>query len=131
VSAPVQEYRERVVARPEDSAERWGNEGLRVLSTPAIVGHMETVCVRMLAAQLGPGQMTVGTAVEIRHLAPVLVGDPVDIAVRPVESGRRMTIEFTVTDRNGQLVATGSHRRSIVDTAAFMARLDGPARKGS
>ena len=116
-------YSETIVPGPSDSAQRWGNTGLDVLSTPAIVGHMETVCVRMLATHLPPDTMTVGTAIEMRHLAPVRVGEPVDIEVATPEIGGRMTFQFRVTDAQGQVVAKGSHRRAMVETKQFLDRL--------
>ena len=118
------EHREQVIGRPEDSAERWGNLGLPVLSTPAILGHMEMVCVRMITPHLAPDQMTVGVAVELRHLAPVPIGEPVDIVVRAADLGRRITVTFTVTDRHGQLVADGTHRRAVVNATEFRSRVD-------
>lgn len=118
------EHREQVVGRPEDSAERWGNLGLPVLSTPAILGHMEMACVRMITPHLAPDEMTVGVAVDLRHLAPVRIGEPVDIVVRAADLGRRITVEFVVTDQHGQTVADGTHQRAVVSATAFRSRLD-------
>jgi fluoroacetyl-CoA thioesterase len=115
----------RVLARPEDSAERWGNEGLPVLSTPAIIGHMETACLQLLEPLLGAGQMTVGTAVDMRHLAPVRVGRHVLVNVWLTEMAHKITVEFEITDENDTLVASGQHRRAIVAVEDFIARLRG------
>jgi predicted thioesterase len=111
-----------VVTMP-DCASRWGNEGLHVLSTPAMLGHMEQLCVDTLAPYLGDGQMTVGIAVTMRHLAPAGLGEAVtyEIATDAVEA--KMSFSFRATAPSGRLLSDGTHQRAVVDRVAFLARL--------
>lgn len=106
-----------------DCASRWGNEGLHVLSTPAMIGHMEQLCVDVLAPHLDDGQMTVGIAVSMRHLAPAGLGEPVTYEVGTDAVDRKMSFSFRVTDSSGRLLSDGTHQRAVVNQAAFLASL--------
>jgi fluoroacetyl-CoA thioesterase len=110
------------VTRP-DCASRWGNEGLQVLSTPAILGHMERLCVDTLAPHLAADQMTVGTGVNLRHLAPARLGEAVTYEVATEAVERKMIFSFRVTSSAGLLLSDGTHQRAVVDEAAFLASL--------
>lgn len=111
------------IVRPEDCATRWGNEGLNVLSTPAILGTMEQACVELIAPCLRPGEMTVGTQVEMTHLAATPEGDEVSYDIALVLTGKRIQVEFTVTDTSGTVVSQGRHGRAIVMKDRFLARI--------
>jgi fluoroacetyl-CoA thioesterase len=110
-----------------DCASQWGNDGLDVLSTPAILGHMERLCVDTLAEDLAPGEMTLGTGVQMRHLAPACLGQEVTYHVTAGRLDRRITMTFRVTDASGGLLSDGTHERVVVDEARFRARLAGAA----
>jgi fluoroacetyl-CoA thioesterase len=112
-----------VVVAEADCATRWGNEGLLAFSTPAMLGHMERVCVEALAPLLPAGAMTVGTSATLRHLAPTPAGAEVRIRVRLVEPGdRRLVFAFEADDPWGR-VGEGVHERYVVDEASFRERL--------
>ena len=111
-----------VVTTP-DCASQWGNDGLHVLSTPAILGNMERLCVEALAPYLAAGQMTVGTAVSMRHLIPASIGEAVTYEIAADAFDRKMSFSFRATDSSGQLLSDGTHQRAVVDQAAFLARL--------
>lgn len=106
-----------------DCASQWGNEGLHVLSTPAMLGHMEQLCVDTLAPHLRDSQITVGIAVSMRHLAPAGLGEPVTYEVVTDAVGRKMNFSFRATDSSGRLLSDGTHQRAVVDVAAFLASL--------
>ncbi len=94
-----------------------------MLSTPAMIGHMEQLCVDTLTPYLHDGQMTVGIAVSMRHLAPASLGEAVtyEVATDAVEA--KMSFSFRATDSSGRLLSDGTHQRAMVDEAAFLARL--------
>ncbi|WP_083999919.1 thioesterase family protein [Actinomadura kijaniata] len=124
---PRVDARRTITVAPADCATQWGNDDLEVLSTPAILGHMERLCVTAVAPHLRSGQMTVGVSVEMRHLAPTPVGEKVEFHITTALTGRRFTVTFTAADSAGRVLATGTHDRAIVDEAAFRARIGGPA----
>ncbi|MFI6637823.1 thioesterase family protein [Nonomuraea fuscirosea] len=121
---PVHGSRTITVAAP-DCASQWGNDGLDVLSTPAILGHMERLCVDTLAAHLSPGDMTVGTGVQMRHLAPTNLGQNVTFQVTADRLTRNITVSFQVTDADSRLLSDGTHQRVVINEATFRARLSG------
>ncbi|MEV4727625.1 MULTISPECIES: thioesterase family protein [Micromonospora] len=121
----VEGERTRVV-REDDCATRWGNEGLMVLSTPAMLGLMEQTCVEVLAPVLSSGEMTVGVGVTLTHAAAAGRGEPVTYRVALTVAGRDVDVDFTVVGPTGTVLGHGSHRRRIVDRAAFLRRLAPP-----
>ena len=111
------------VVEEDDCAVRWGNEGLYVLSTPAILGAMEKVCVDLMAPKLAPGEMTVGVDVHLEHLAPTPMGDTVTFDVVMTCDGRNIDVDFTATDSRGTLVSRGTHKRAVINRDRFLAKL--------
>ncbi|WP_431885464.1 thioesterase family protein [Micromonospora wenchangensis] len=121
----VEGERTRVV-REDDCATRWGNDGLMVLSTPAMLGLMEQTCVEVLAPVLAAGEMTVGVGVTLTHAAVAGCGEPVAYRVALTVVGRDVDVDFTVVGPTGTVLGHGSHRRRVVDRAAFLRRLPPP-----
>lgn len=98
-------------------------EDLRVYATPWVVSDAEYTCRDMILDHLDAGEDSVGTHVEIDHLAPTLLDmwAEVSVAVAAVE-GRRVTFEFSVRDAVEE-VARGRHVRFVVDVAKTAERL--------
>jgi fluoroacetyl-CoA thioesterase len=105
----------------EMTAERLGSGDVPVLGTPALMAMIEAAAVAAVADHLDDGDTTVGSAVELDHIAPTAVGVRVEAtaALREVD-GRRLRFAFEVTDPAGP-VARGSHDRVIVDRRRFLA----------
>ena len=103
-----------------DTAAAVGSGEVPVLATPRVLALAERATVAAVAGVLQAGATTVGTRVELDHLAPSLVG--ADLAVETVlerVDGRRL--EFAVRLRNcDRPVASGLITRVVVDTDAFL-----------
>ncbi len=96
---------------------------LAVYSTPSMVHDVELTCHELLEPYLKDGTSTVGTRVEIDHMAPTPAGSWVEICAEVVEiDGRRVTMEAVVTDPVEQ-VGRCRHNRFIVDSAKTAERL--------
>ena len=105
-----------------DTARALGSGDVDVLGTPRALALAEAATVRAAAAGLEPGQTTVGTRVELDHLAPSPVGATVRAEATLVERGaRRLTFEVRLT-QDGRPVATGRVVRVIVDRDRFAAQ---------
>lgn len=104
-------------------------EACRVYATPELVRDIETSCRDLLLEHGDDGEDSVGTRVEVDHLAPTLLGMWVEITVTVAEiNGRAIT--FDVVARDGlEPVARGRHARFVVDVAKTAARLQGKAAK--
>jgi predicted thioesterase len=104
-----------------DTALAVGSGEVRVLATPRVVALVEAASVDALAGQLDPGTTSVGTRVELDHLAPSPVGARVTARAELVEvAGRRLTFDVTLS-QDGAAVARGRIIRAVVDRARFPA----------
>jgi fluoroacetyl-CoA thioesterase len=95
-----------------------------VLATGYLVGIVEWACIRALAGHLDDGEQTLGVHVDLSHEAPAPVGSPltVEVELSHVE-GRQLTFTVHAFD-DAATVCRGSHRRAVIDTERFLARLD-------
>ena len=96
-----------------------------VYGTPMMIMAMEIASVFAVAAHLPPGWVTVGSEVNIRHLAPTPVGATVVATSRVIEvSGR--SVLFAVEAYDGERkIGEGTHRRGAVNVARFLERYAG------
>ena len=104
-------------------------EKARVYATPMLVRDIEMTCREFLLEHLDPGEDSVGTRVEIDHLAATLLGMEVEISVSVAEvKGRAVT--FAVEAHDGiDPVCRGKHMRFVVDVKQTEARLGAKAKK--
>lgn len=106
---------ERVVTR-ELTAEVLGNPGVTVLATPFVITLLENAAHAVMAPHLAPGAATVGTAVEIRHLAATPLGMRVRATALLRETdGRRCLFEVEAWDEV-EKIAEGRHERYLVSS---------------
>lgn len=93
-----------------------------VYATPMMILHMEMTSGDAIAAQLPPGYVTVGTAVDIRHLAATPVGRCVRVTSTVTQVGRK-TVWFAVEAWDGERkIGDGRHARGLVDATDFKQR---------
>jgi fluoroacetyl-CoA thioesterase len=113
-----------LLVQPEHLANRFKDAMLPpVLATPVMIMVMENAALNAIKGYLDPGESAVGTAINIRHLAPTPVGRQVvgEAEVTKVD-GRQ--IEFLVKATEGtKEIGAGSHSRAIIDAAKFARRL--------
>jgi predicted thioesterase len=104
-----------------DTAIAHASGDVPVLATPRLVALCEEATVLAIAGSLDPSFTSVGTHVEIDHLAASRVGESVTARAELVEvEGRRLTFEVTVMDAAGELVARSRIRRAVVDRTRFL-----------
>lgn len=115
-------FRSTFTVTEADTARALGSGDLPVLGTPRLLAWCEAATCAALV-DLPTGRTSVGTRVELRHLAPNAVGDVVSVEATVTQRTER-TAELTVTARHGDLVVgAGTVTRAIVDAARFMTRL--------
>jgi len=94
-----------------------------VLSTPQLIGFLERTARMLLVPMLDDGESSVGVQVDIEHLAATLPGAVVTCSARVVLVDRKL-ITFKVEAREGDKpVATGLHRRRVINVERFAQRL--------
>jgi len=96
-------------------------EGENVLSTPSMISEMEETCRLLLKEQfilLGDWD-SVGTLVNIRHLAATPVGARVAFKARVVSvDARRVLFDVEASD-NLERIGDGKHERFIINVPSF------------
>ena len=93
-----------------------------VYATPVMILHMETTSAESIAALLPEGHVSVGMAVNVRHLAATPVGRTVRVASRVAEvEGKTVLFEVEAWDGERK-IGDGTHRRGVVEVAAFEKR---------
>ena len=100
-----------------------GMDGARVLSTPEMIRAMEHTCRDLVLTMLDPGYDTVGTQVNVSHLAAAPIGSVVTFTseITRVEERR---VEFHVVARTEEeVIGEGTHERGIINVAKFATRL--------
>ena len=97
-----------------------GSGTLRVFATPAMIALCEGCCAESVEDLLDDGMTSVGTKVEIEHLAASPLGSSILCKSRLVAvDGRRLDFEVEVFDNVG-LIGKGEHTRFIVDAERFV-----------
>ncbi len=106
------------------TAEKAGNKGVDVLSTPMLLQLIEEAAVACLAPALSDEQITLGSYVDLTHIAPTPVGYIVRTEVEVIGvDGRRINFAFAAFDER-EKIAEGTHERYITDKLKFRATLE-------
>jgi len=94
-----------------------------VLSTPWLVWFLEHAALDAALPFLEPDEITVGTNIEVDHLAPTPVGAAVTCTARIVHSeGPVISYQLEAAD-NIEIIARGFHKRRAVKIDRFAARV--------
>ena len=104
-------------------------EKARVYATPMLVRDIEMACRELLLQHLDPGEDSVGTRVELDHLAATLLGMRVELTVTVASiQGRAVTLEVSGRD-SVDLICKGRHTRFVVNVKTTEARLAAKAQQ--
>jgi fluoroacetyl-CoA thioesterase len=104
-------------------------EKARVYATPMLVRDIEMACRELLLQHLDAGEDSVGTRVEVDHLAATLLGMTVELNVTLTALDGRAA-SFTIEGRDSvEPICRGRHQRFIVDVKTTEARLEAKAQK--
>lgn len=113
------------VVTDEDTAAAVGSGSLPVLGTPRLLAWLEAATCACLDPVLPEGSTSVGTRMQVEHLAASPVGAEVEVSASSAYVDGRLH-RFTVSARDtgsGKVLAAGEITRVIVDAARFMSRL--------
>jgi fluoroacetyl-CoA thioesterase len=113
----------RLTVTPELTVKRFVPQMPAVYATPMMIMAMEMTSVDAIAAVLPQGWVTVGTEVDIRHLAATPVGHEVRATARVIAVERKV-IRFEVVAFDGdRRIGEGCHARGLINIASFTRRL--------
>ena len=109
------------------SAKVWGSGAVDVYGTPCMIALVEETAWRSVQDELEPGSGTVGTKLDIAHIAATPIGMKVWCETELVEiDRRRLVFSVTAYDEAGK-IAEGTHERFIVDVEKFQAKANAKA----
>jgi fluoroacetyl-CoA thioesterase len=108
---------------PRHLASEWGSGLADVLATPALVAFCEGCARLAVEPYLGEGQQTVGTRIDLQHIAATPPGLSVRVRAELITvDGRRLTFKLEGWDEV-EKICEGEHERTIIDTDRFLARV--------
>ena len=112
--------RQEVMVTEDNSASALGSGLLEVFATPAMVALMEKTAWMSVAPYMNDGEGTVGTMLNIKHLAATPAGMIVwcESELKEVD-GRRLVFHVEAFDESGK-IGEGEHERFIVKNETFM-----------
>ena len=111
-----------IIVTEELSAKKLGSGLLPVYATPAMIALMENTAFESVAQYLEEGCGTVGTALNVKHVAATPIGMKVTCETELVKvDGRALTFEVKAYDECG-LIGEGVHERFIISEEKFLAK---------
>ena len=113
------------VVTEKNTAAAVGSGSLDVYATPAMVALMEQAAAELVDKALDKEWTSVGTSLQIEHIAPTPLGMRVKARVRLTEvEGRRLSFSVEAFDEQEQ-IGRGQHQRVIVRRSSFMQKAAG------
>jgi len=101
------------IAGPQHSAENFGNPGVPVFSTPAVVWLLDSLAHQVIVPTLDQDQGTLGTKIDIEHLAATPLGMKVRARAEVVRiNGKRILVKVEAHDET-EIIARGTIERYI------------------
>lgn len=119
--------RAEMVVGTNDTAPRVGSGRIPVLATPVMISLMEEAALAAVEHLLPEGRQSLGTRLEVSHLAATPIGMRVEATAELVEvDGRNLAFRVAVTD-TVERVGEGLHARVVVTAEKFSARIGAKA----
>ena len=96
---------------------------LAVFATPAMIALMESTARKSVAPYLEQGHSTVGTSLNVRHVAATPIGMKVRCESELIEVDRKRLLFTVNTYDEAGLIGTGTHERYIIENDRFMEKM--------
>ena len=115
---------QEIMVTEENTAKVMGSDALDVFATPAMIALMEKTAWESVQPYLEEGSGTVGTLMNVKHVAATPVGMEVTCETKLVEVDRkRLVFEVKAYDAAG-VIGEGTHERFIIDNERFLAKAE-------
>ncbi len=103
-----------------DTAVALGSGNVPVLATPRLVAWLEAAAVAATQDHLSPDATSVGTRIELEHLAPSPVGAEVRATAQVLEATGSRILFRVEAHQGGKCIARGHHQRVVVNRHRFL-----------
>ncbi len=112
-----------LVVGEEHTAPRVGSGKVHVLATPVMINVIEAAALAAVERFLPAGHQSLGTVLNVRHIAATPVGMKITASARVVRvEGRTIAFRVEVRDEK-ELIGDGTHERVVVNVAKFDERV--------
>mgnify|MGYP003700581165 CR=1 FL=1 len=112
-----------------DTAPRIGSGHIAVLATPKMISLIEEAALAAIEHLLPDGKQSLGTHLDVTHLAATPVGMTVKAEAEVIAvEGRKVTFAVRAHDEM-DLIGEGRHERVVVTAASFQARINEKGQK--
>ncbi len=120
---PGQDAELRFVVEAKHAIDFAGDDMPTVLSTPWLIWFMEHSARDTMLPHLDPTESTVGTVIDIEHLAPTPLGQAVTCRARMLRSeGTQFLFKLEAFDEQ-EKIANGLHRLNVINKSRFAERV--------
>ena len=108
----------------KNTAAAWGSGGIAVYATPAMIALMEGAAYSAAQTLLPPGWSTVGTELNVKHIAATPLGMNVYARAELLNiDGRALSFKVEAFDEAGK-IGEGTHNRFIIEVEKFLAKIE-------
>ena len=116
--------KQELLVTDKDTAKAVGSGGLNVFATPAMIALAEKTALQSILEYLSEGESTVGTKLDISHIAATPVGMKVSCETELIEIDRRRLVFSVNVYDEVEKIGEGTHERFIVNDEKFMTKAE-------
>lgn len=114
-----------ILVNSNNTAKTMGSGDLEVFATPAMIALMEKAATQAVLEYLPEGSSTVGTMINVKHIAATPVGMNIAAQATLIEvEGKRLLFSVEAFDGKDK-IGEGQHERFIINVEKFMSRTNG------
>ncbi len=109
-----------IIVDENQTAASYGSGGVSVYATPAMVGLLENTSLNAVDPFLPEGYATVGTHLDIKHLAATPVGMKVVANAELIDMDRKKLVFKVEAFDEKEKIGEGFHSRFIINKEKFL-----------
>ena len=130
INIPIGSQTERTIVTSSNQTTSFLWEGENVLSTPSMISEIEETCRLLLKNLLNDENLdSVGTLVDIRHLAATPVGFQITIKAKIIQvNAKRILFQIDAHDDLDR-IGDGKHERFIINVSNFRSKFEDKKKK--
>lgn len=117
-------YEYNMIVKPEHTAIAFKSGSVDVLSTPCLIANMEMVCYKAVDDKLDNGYTTVGTKINIDHVAATPINMEVNFNSTLISIDNARLLFLVKAYDQKELIGTGTHERYIINIEKFISKVN-------
>lgn len=108
------------IVKREDTADFIGNEGIIMLSTPAMIKFIENATLPIITGKIPENCRPVGTKIEVEHINPTPVGMKVTVKIILTEiEVKKLIYEVEVFNEKCK-IGFGTYEQHVINKERFL-----------